>query len=48
MIPVMNNALFPQCLKKAVMLDSESHSHWNALGVVSMSKGNVNLHRSGK
>lgn len=31
-----------QCLKKAVMLDNENHNYWNALGVISMSKGNVN------
>lgn len=42
-IPIMNKALFLQCLKRAVMLESGSHNHWNALGVVSMSKGNVNL-----
>lgn len=29
-----------QCLKKAIMMDSENHSFWNALGVISMSKGN--------
>lgn len=35
-------ALVRQCLKKAVMLDSENHNYWNALGVISMNKGNVN------
>lgn len=29
-----------QCLKKAIMMDSSSHSYWNALGVISMNKGN--------
>lgn len=29
-----------QCLKKAIMMDSSNHSYWNALGVVSMNKGN--------
>lgn len=29
-----------QCLKKAIMLESGNHSYWNALGVISMSKGN--------
>uniref|UniRef100_A0AAQ5Z5G4 Tetratricopeptide repeat domain 37 n=1 Tax=Amphiprion ocellaris TaxID=80972 RepID=A0AAQ5Z5G4_AMPOC len=28
-----------QCLKKAVMMGSGNHSHWNALGVISMNKG---------
>ncbi|XP_008286814.1 tetratricopeptide repeat protein 37 [Stegastes partitus] len=28
-----------QCLKKAIMMDSENHSYWNALGVISMNKG---------
>ncbi|XP_029960618.1 tetratricopeptide repeat protein 37 [Salarias fasciatus] len=28
-----------QCLKKAIMMDSGNHSYWNALGVISMSKG---------
>ncbi|XP_047446786.1 tetratricopeptide repeat protein 37 [Mugil cephalus] len=28
-----------QCLKKAIMMDSGNHSHWNALGVISMNKG---------
>ncbi|XP_041643550.1 tetratricopeptide repeat protein 37 [Cheilinus undulatus] len=28
-----------QCLKKAIMMDSENYSYWNALGVISMSKG---------
>lgn len=32
-----------QCLKKAVMLDSENHNYWNALGVISLSSGNVGL-----
>ncbi|TRY85691.1 hypothetical protein DNTS_013421 [Danionella cerebrum] len=32
-----------QCVKKAIMLDSESHAYWNALGVVAMSKGIENL-----
>ncbi|XP_011614358.2 tetratricopeptide repeat protein 37 isoform X1 [Takifugu rubripes] len=32
-----------ECLKKAVMLDSASHNHWNALGVISMSKGLENF-----
>uniref|UniRef100_A0A8C3GAK6 SKI3 subunit of superkiller complex n=1 Tax=Cyclopterus lumpus TaxID=8103 RepID=A0A8C3GAK6_CYCLU len=27
-----------QCLKKAIMMDSDNHSYWNALGVISMSK----------
>lgn len=36
-------ALFLQCLKKAVMLDSGSPTHWDALGVISMSTGNGNL-----
>ncbi|XP_028270301.1 tetratricopeptide repeat protein 37 [Parambassis ranga] len=27
-----------QCLKKAIMMDSSSHSCWNALGVISMNK----------
>lgn len=25
------------------MLDSENHSYWNTLGVISMSNGNMNL-----
>lgn len=25
------------------MLDSENHNYWNVLGVISMSKGNLNL-----
>lgn len=29
-----------QCMKKAIMLDSGNHSYWNALGVISLSKGN--------
>uniref|UniRef100_A0A4W6G997 SKI3 subunit of superkiller complex n=1 Tax=Lates calcarifer TaxID=8187 RepID=A0A4W6G997_LATCA len=32
-----------QCLKKAIMMDSGNHSYWNALGVISMNKGN-NMH----
>lgn len=32
-----------QCLKKAIMMDSGNHSYWNALGVVSMSKGLENF-----
>ena len=28
-----------QCLKKAIMMDSENHYFWNSLGVISMSKG---------
>ncbi|XP_037339604.2 tetratricopeptide repeat protein 37 [Pungitius pungitius] len=32
-----------QCLKKAIMMDSGNHSFWNALGVISMSKGLENL-----
>ncbi|XP_074526833.1 superkiller complex protein 3 [Halichoeres trimaculatus] len=28
-----------QCLKKAIMMESENYSYWNALGVISMSKG---------
>ncbi|XP_036383792.1 tetratricopeptide repeat protein 37 [Megalops cyprinoides] len=32
-----------QCIKKAVMLDSSNHSYWNALGVVSVSKGIENF-----
>ncbi len=32
-------ALFWQCVKKAIMLDSANHTYWNALGVVSMAKG---------
>lgn len=28
-----------QCLKKAIMMDSGNHSYWNALGVISVSKG---------
>uniref|UniRef100_A0AAQ4RWZ0 SKI3 subunit of superkiller complex n=1 Tax=Gasterosteus aculeatus aculeatus TaxID=481459 RepID=A0AAQ4RWZ0_GASAC len=28
-----------QCLKKAIMMDSENHSFWNALGVISMMTG---------
>lgn len=38
--PAVNKyLLFSQCLKKAIMLDSGNHSYWNALGVISMSKG---------
>lgn len=25
------------------MLESENHNYWNVLGVISMSKGNLNL-----
>ncbi|RVE68406.1 hypothetical protein OJAV_G00090930 [Oryzias javanicus] len=32
-----------QCLKKSIMMDSGDHSYWNALGVVSMSKGLENF-----
>uniref|UniRef100_A0A7N8YNR7 SKI3 subunit of superkiller complex n=1 Tax=Mastacembelus armatus TaxID=205130 RepID=A0A7N8YNR7_9TELE len=32
-----------QCLKKAIMLGSENHSYWNALGVISMNKGLENF-----
>ncbi|KAM7391819.1 hypothetical protein PAMP_022476 [Pampus punctatissimus] len=32
-----------QCLKKAIMMDSENHSYWNSLGVISMSKGLENF-----
>ncbi|XP_038559572.1 tetratricopeptide repeat protein 37 [Micropterus salmoides] len=32
-----------QCLKKAIMMDSGNHSYWNALGVISMSKGLENF-----
>uniref|UniRef100_A0A8C9Y4R4 SKI3 subunit of superkiller complex n=1 Tax=Sander lucioperca TaxID=283035 RepID=A0A8C9Y4R4_SANLU len=32
-----------QCLKKAIMMDSGTHSYWNALGVISMSKGLENF-----
>uniref|UniRef100_A0A8C3ATB7 SKI3 subunit of superkiller complex n=1 Tax=Cyclopterus lumpus TaxID=8103 RepID=A0A8C3ATB7_CYCLU len=32
-----------QCLKKAIMMDSDNHSYWNALGVISMSKGLENF-----
>ncbi|XP_042343628.1 tetratricopeptide repeat protein 37 isoform X2 [Plectropomus leopardus] len=32
-----------QCLKKAIMMESGNHSHWNSLGVVSMSKGLENF-----
>ncbi|XP_062873563.1 superkiller complex protein 3 [Trichomycterus rosablanca] len=39
--PLLEKAL--QCVKKAVMLDSENHTYWNALGVVSMTKGIENF-----
>ncbi|KAI1900403.1 hypothetical protein AGOR_G00049590 [Albula goreensis] len=32
-----------QCVKKAVMMDSDKYSYWNALGVVAMSKGIENF-----
>lgn len=32
-----------QCLKKAIMMDSTNHCYWNALGVISMSKGLENF-----
>ncbi|KAM3611589.1 uncharacterized protein V6R79_020889 [Siganus canaliculatus] len=32
-----------QCLKKAIMMDSGNHIYWNALGVISMSKGLENF-----
>ncbi|KAI9527787.1 hypothetical protein NQZ68_027877 [Dissostichus eleginoides] len=32
-----------QCLKKAIMMDSGNHNYWNALGVISMSKGLENF-----
>ncbi|XP_053180794.1 SKI3 subunit of superkiller complex protein isoform X2 [Scomber japonicus] len=32
-----------QCLKKAIMMDSENHYFWNSLGVISMSKGLENF-----
>ncbi|XP_068617091.1 superkiller complex protein 3 [Brachionichthys hirsutus] len=32
-----------QCLKKAIMMDSGNHGYWNALGVISMSKGLENF-----
>ncbi|XP_068167730.1 superkiller complex protein 3 [Antennarius striatus] len=32
-----------QCLKKAIMMDSENYSYWNALGVISMSRGLENF-----
>ncbi|XP_075960487.1 tetratricopeptide repeat protein 37 [Anarhichas minor] len=32
-----------QCLKKAIMMDSGNYSYWNALGVISMSKGLENF-----
>ncbi|CAG00393.1 unnamed protein product [Tetraodon nigroviridis] len=32
-----------ECLKKAIMLDSENYNFWNALGVISMSKGLENF-----
>lgn len=32
-----------QCIKKAIMLDSGDHNYWNALGVISMTKGLENL-----
>uniref|UniRef100_A0A4W4FXR7 Tetratricopeptide repeat domain 37 n=1 Tax=Electrophorus electricus TaxID=8005 RepID=A0A4W4FXR7_ELEEL len=39
--PLLQKAL--QCVKKAVMLDSGSHTHWNVLGVVAMAKGVENF-----
>lgn len=35
-----------QCLKKAIMMESGNYSYWNALGVISMSKGNNMLPHS--
>lgn len=32
-----------QCLKKAIMMDCENYSYWNALGVISMNKGLENF-----
>ncbi|XP_056274743.1 tetratricopeptide repeat protein 37 isoform X2 [Pseudoliparis swirei] len=32
-----------QCLQKAIIMDSENHSYWNALGGISMSKGLANF-----
>ncbi|XP_015228816.1 PREDICTED: tetratricopeptide repeat protein 37 [Cyprinodon variegatus] len=37
--PPLNLQKAQQCLKKAIQMDSENHTYWNALGVISMSKG---------
>ncbi|XP_069034465.1 tetratricopeptide repeat protein 37 [Embiotoca jacksoni] len=41
--PSLNLEKAQECLKKAIMMDSENHSYWNALGVISMNTGLENF-----
>ncbi|KAM9392610.1 superkiller complex protein 3 [Pholidichthys leucotaenia] len=38
-LPFLQLQKAQQCLKKAIMMDSENHRYWNALGVISVNKG---------
>uniref|UniRef100_A0A8C7CF91 SKI3 subunit of superkiller complex n=1 Tax=Oncorhynchus kisutch TaxID=8019 RepID=A0A8C7CF91_ONCKI len=42
-INVLHSFSSPQCVKKAIMLNSSNHSYWNALGVVAMSKASTSI-----